>query len=55
MVHKTQRQHGVRDVHYNGHYPMHGRLRQILLDYEGYVIAFNTNIKGKIHDSLAAI
>ena len=54
-LHKTQRQHGVRDVHYNGHYRMHGRLTQILLDYEGYVVAFNTNIKGKIHDSLAAM
>ena len=53
-LHKTQRKHGEVDTDYSGHYRMHGKLSQILLDYEGYVVSFLTNIKGKIHDSLAA-
>ncbi|KAL9645636.1 hypothetical protein ABK040_015851 [Willaertia magna] len=42
------------DLDYNGHYHIHGKMSQILLDYEGYIIAFLTNIKSKIHDSLSA-
>ena len=54
-LHKTQRQNGEQDDNYNGHYRMHGKLTQILLDFEGYVVAFKTNIKGRTHDALAAI
>jgi hypothetical protein len=34
---------------------MHGRLTQVLLDLEGYIIAFLTNIPGKVHDSLSGM
>nr|AGE43952.1 hypothetical protein [Naegleria fowleri] len=45
-IHKTRKQGGI-DVDYNGHYRRHGKLIQILLDYEGYVVSFLTNIQGK--------
>ncbi|KAL9642569.1 hypothetical protein ABK040_011135 [Willaertia magna] len=53
-LHKTQRKYGGMDLDYNGHYHIHGKMSQILLDYEGYIIAFLTKIKGKIYDSLSA-
>ncbi len=54
-LHKKQKLPGNVDEDYNGHYKMHGKLTQILLDYDGYVISFMTNIKGRIHDSMAAL
>lgn len=56
-LHQTKRLSDARyglDELYNGHYKLHGRVTQILLDYEGNVISFQTNIKGKIHDTHAA-
>ena len=53
-LHKIQKQHGAPDVNYNGHYLMHGKVTVILLDFDSRVVAFITNIKGKIHDSLIA-
>ena len=33
---------------------MHGKVSLVLLDFDSRVVAFITNIKGKIHDSLIA-
>lgn len=39
---------------YNGHYKTHGWLSQIIVDYDGLIIAYKTMIPGKVHDSLSA-
>lgn len=33
---------------------MHGILTHLLIDFEGNIIAFETNVKGSVHDSNAA-
>ncbi len=40
---------------YNGHYGVHCKKTQLLIDYDGYIIAFLTNIDGSVHDNLTAI
>lgn len=52
---KTRRTTVDQAIHYNGHYHMHGRLTQMLLDFNGYIIAYRTMIPGKVNDSLVAI
>lgn len=54
-IHKTNRPSVNQEEDYNGHYQMHGRQTQLLIDYDSNIIAFVTNIPGKIHDSLMAI
>ena len=40
---------------YYGHYKMHGILTQILINFNGKIIGFITNVPGKINDALIAI
>lgn len=54
-IHKIHRPTVSQRLDYNGHYRMHGRQTQILVDFDGNVISYLTNIRGKIHDSLVAI
>jgi hypothetical protein len=54
-IHKTTKPVVKQKLYYNGHYKMHGRQTQLLIDYDGYIIAFMTNIKGKCHDALVAL
>lgn len=53
-IHRTRRPRSRQSVQYNGHYHMHGRSTQILLDFTGRVVAFVTMIPGRVHDALAA-
>lgn len=54
-IHKTHKPSVDQSLDYNGHYRMHGRQTQILLDFDGNVISYLTNIRGKIHDALVAV
>ena len=54
-IHKTRKPIKGQRMHYNGHYCMHGRLTQLLVDYDGKIIAFKTMIPGKVHDNLSAL
>lgn len=54
-LHRTRRPSLNQSEHYNGHYSMHGRLTQVLIDYEGNVIAFLTNVPGRCNDALVAM
>lgn len=50
-IHKSQKPSVSQAEEFNGHYKMHGVLTHILCDYDGYIIAFVTNVSGRIHDS----
>src|SRR5690606_27709622 len=54
-IHRTTKPIMNQKDDYNGHYIMHERQTQLLIDFQGYVISFLTNIKGKYHDSLSSI
>lgn len=54
-IHKTRKPIKGQRLQYNGHYTMHGRLTQLLVDYDGKIIAFKTMIPGKVHDNLSAV
>jgi len=53
-LHRTTRPSIRQSLQFNGHYQMHGRLSQFMVDFEGKIISFVTNIPGKIHDNLSA-
>ena len=40
---------------YNGNYGVHGWFSQLLVDLNGYIIAYKTMIHGRIHDCIPAI
>ena len=54
-IHKTRKTKVFQSEHFNGHYSMHGRLTQVLIDYDGFVVAYKTLIPGRCHDSMVAI
>lgn len=54
-IHKTKRPQINQSEHYNGHYHMHGRLSQVLVDFDGYVVAYKTMIPGRCNDSMIAM
>lgn len=53
-IHKTRRPRVRQSRLYNGHYKTHGYLTQLLVDYDGYIVAYRTMIPGRHHDSLIA-
>lgn len=53
-IHRTTKPTVNQADDYNGHYRMHGRQTQLLIDFDGNVIAYVTNLKGKMHDVLVA-
>jgi len=53
-IHRCRRPMSNQSLLYNGHYKTHGWLSQIIVDYDGLIIAYKTMIPGKVHDSLSA-
>jgi len=40
---------------FSGRYKTHGITTQLLINYDDYVVAYSTNIPGKVQDSLVAL
>jgi hypothetical protein len=40
--------------YYSGHYKCHGILTHVIVDYDGWILSFHTNIPGSVHDAKVA-
>ena len=54
-IHKTRKPQCKQRLDYNGNYSMHGKLTQLLIDYDGYISGFLTFIPGRTGDALTAM
>jgi len=54
-IHKTRKPSSKQYLDYNGHYKVHGRLTQVLIDFDGNIIHIFTMIPGSVNDTLAAV
>jgi hypothetical protein len=53
-IHSIRKPPHLQHLHYSRHYKMHGMLTHLLIDFEGNIIALETNVLGSIHDTNAA-
>lgn len=54
-IHKIRKPQSKQRLDYNGNYSMHGKLTQLLIDYDGFISGFYTFIPGRTSDALAAM
>jgi hypothetical protein len=54
-IHAIRKPPHLQHLHYSGHYKMHGMLTHLLIDYEGNIVAFETNVLGSVHDANASL
>ena len=54
-IHKTRKPQCKQRLDYNSNYSMHGKLTQLLIDYNGYISGFLTFIPGRTGDALTAM
>jgi hypothetical protein len=53
-IHAIRKPAKYQHLSYSGHYKTHGMLTHLLIDWEGYIIAYLTNVPGSLHDSFVA-
>ena len=55
-LHKTHKSHfgNEGEENYSYYYKSHGVISQLLIDYDGIIVSYATNIPGSTHDSLVA-
>ncbi|KAL0477733.1 hypothetical protein AKO1_000405, partial [Acrasis kona] len=53
-IHPLSKPQTRQHLWYNGHYKIHGIMSQILIDFNGYIIAVETGIPGHLHDATQA-
>ncbi|KAL0481378.1 hypothetical protein AKO1_012708 [Acrasis kona] len=53
-IHMRLRPQKSQHFWYNTHYEMHGMVTQLLVDFDGYIAAFETGFPGSMHDSTQA-
>ena len=41
-------------MEYNDYYKRHGMMAHLLVDFDGYIVAVQTNVQGRVHDANAA-
>jgi len=54
-IHKTRKPMSKQYLDYNGHYKMHGRLTQVVIDFDGNVLHIWTMLPGSVNDALVAV
>lgn len=54
-IHMRLRSQKDQHLWYNPHYEMHGMMTQLLVDFDGYIVAFETGYPGSMHDSTQAV
>lgn len=50
-IHPRRKARYLQHLWYNGHYEMHGMMTQLLVNFDGFIMAVVTNIAGHNHDA----
>ncbi|KAL0490866.1 3 TM domain-containing transmembrane protein [Acrasis kona] len=53
-IHQRRRPQKNQHFWYSTHYQMHGMVTQLLVDFDGFIIAFETGFPGSMHDCMQA-